>query len=238
MNTFQVKVSRIYTDMSGVIVDKTTVPALMKKKVPFYLFNKYDYEGGFFVGQTLKPVQPGMYFLYTYVKNKGYNFLDFQIGNDINRLISPGDLIIVLGDDPILPNFLCHVILHSDYVSYVAFLTNMQGKSFKVSRIQYVTDNELNWQEVINNPSVDDFGLIADNQLQPIAYRTPYEFTQGLLDMTIDLNISDKQGLYSYMQFTTDNIEMTFYIENIIDLNAKTDKNGSTNPQAILFKVR
>jgi hypothetical protein len=238
MQTFQIKVTRIYTDMNGTVVNKTLVPAAMQKKVPFYLFNKFDKEGGYAIGQTIKPVQPGMYFLYSYVNDASYNFLDFQFGNTINRQLRPGDVIHVLADDPIIPNFLCHIILHSDYVSYASFLANMQGKNYKISRMQYVTDNELNYHESFNTPIVDDFGLYTDNQIQPLVYKTPYELTLGFLDMIIDLNITDKNGLYSYMLFTTDEIELTFYIDTILDLNANTNKNGNSNSQAILYEIK
>jgi len=101
-----------------------------------------------------------------------------------------------------------------------------------------VTDNELNYHESFNTPIVDDFGLYTDNQIQPLVYKTPYELTLGFLDMIIDLNITDKNGLYSYMLFTTDEIELTFYIDTILDLNANTNKNGNSNSQAILYEIK
>ena len=237
MQNFQIKIQRIYTDMNGAIVDKTLVPAILQKKVPFYLFNLFDKNSGFLAAQTYKQVQPGMFFLYSYVKGNSYNFLDFQITNVINSRTKNGDVVIVLGDDPILPNFLCHVILHSDYVGYGSFLANMQGKNYKISKIQYVTDNEQNWQEIFNKTSLDDFGLVSDCQIQPLTYRDPYQFTNGFLIMQLELNIDDKTGLNSYMLFDTDNLELTFDID--INLNLNNSKtNGNTNPQAVLFETR
>lgn len=238
MDNFQIKISRVYTDMNGTVIDKTIVPIQMQRKVPFYLFNLFDKNGAYLIGRSIKPVQNGMYFLYSYVNDGSYNFLDFQFGNTIKQYLNAGDVICVLGDNPVLPTILCHVILHSDYVSYASFLSNMQGKKYEISRIQYATDNELNWQESFNTPNVNDFGLYSDDQIQPIVYRNPYNYLQGILDMNIKMNVSDKQGLYSYMLFATDSIEMTFYIDNIISLTSKTDKNGNTSSQAVLFQVR
>jgi hypothetical protein len=228
--------------MNGVIIDKHLVPAQIQKKVPFYLFNNFDKAGGFYAAQQNVQVQPGMFFLYSYVNDASYNFLDFQIGNTINGQLRSGDVILVLGDDPILPNFLCHVVIHSDYVSYASFVANMQGKNYKISRIQYVTDNELNWSESFHTLTLNDFGLAFDNQLQPIAYRHPYEFTLGLLDMDIAIDISDKQGINSYMQFATDQIELTFYVDSIEQLinsqNNSSNGNSNSTPRAVLYEVR
>ena len=243
MQTFQVKITRTYTDMNGVIIDKSLVPVQMQKKVPFYLFNKFDKNGGFLFSQRNTPIMNGMFFLYSYVKGTSYNFLDLQLGNEINKSLRDGDMIIVLADDPILPNFLCHIIMHSDYVTYGSFVENMGGKKYKVSRIQYVTDNEANWIEQFHLISINDFGHLDDNQLQPMSFRNPYEFTFGLLDINIKLNISDKQGVNSYMLFTTDAIELTFYVEDIETLennNNNNSQNGKSNSQtrAVLYEVR
>src|SRR5271157_641750 len=238
MSNFQVKISRVYTDMNGVILNKSAVPLTLQNKVPFYLFNLFDKNGGFIQSQIVKPPMPGMYFLYSYVNDTSYNFLDFQAGNTINATLSSGDLICVYGDDPNLPNFLCHVILHSDYVSYASFLANMQGKSYQCSHFNYITDNEQNWQEVINMTSEDDFGLVTDNKLQPFTYRDPYQFTEGFIDVKFPIAITDKQGLNSYMLFDTDSIELTFYIDTIANINSNISNNGNSNSKAVLYQVR
>ena len=238
MKNFQIKIQRIYTDMNGVIIDKSTVPLSMQQKVPFYLFSNFDKNGGYKIGQQVKPPINGMYFLYSYVNDGSYNFLNFQIGNTINKTLQIGDSILVFGDDPILPNFLCHVVMHSDYASYASFVANLQGKICTISQIQYSTDNEQNWLENFNVTSADDFGTISDKTIQPLTYRDPYQYTSGFLTMNVNLSLDDKTGIESYMLFSTDLLELTFAIDLSINLSLTNSTNGNTNQTAILFETR
>lgn len=245
MNTFQVKVIRYYTDLNGVILDPATVPLALQQKAPFYIFNLFDKQSGFLVGQNYTPPLTGMYFLYSYVKGTSYNFLDFQVGNIVNSRLNNGDLITVYADDPILPNYLCLIVLHSDYVSYAGFLENMRGRSYSISHFQHATDNPNNWNEGITLPVQDDYGLVSKDNISVLPFLDPSLQSLGFIDVTLPMNITDKKGVNSYMLFATQNLEFTFYIDSITrntnnsNNNNNLTNNGNSNKvTAQLFQVR
>jgi len=239
MDTFQVKIIRMYSDMNGTILSKLAVPTLMQQKVPFYLFNLFDKNSGFLAAQKVTPPMPGMYFLYSYVKGTSYNFLDYQIGNTINQMIQNGDLILVYADDPILPNFLCNIIIHCDYVSYAGFLDNLKDRSISIPHFQHVTDNPNNWSEAISTTLIDDFGLVTNDKITVTPFRDPNQQSLGFIDVTQPINVTDKQGLNSYILFDTESLELDFYIDSIVPItNISNNGNKQTSNQAVLFKTQ
>jgi hypothetical protein len=241
MVNLSLNIKRFYTDANGTVIDKTTAPIAMQKKMPFYLFNKFDRDSGYLIGQTVKPSLPGLFYLFTYVVGVGYNFLDFQFGNTIKQQLRNGDLVLVYADDPILMTTFCLIVIHSDYVGYGGFLENMKNKNMKVSSIQYFTNNDKNWLEVFNITSVDNFGLYKDNTLQPIAYRDPYVFQADMIQIDYDMTFDDKTGLESYMLFDTDSIELNFLVDSLdfstLQNNSNSGNNGNTNSSARLLQI-
>jgi hypothetical protein len=238
MVNLSLNISRFYTDMNGVVLSKLLVPSTMQQKVPFWLFNKFDKDGAFLIGQTIKPVRPGMYYLYNYIVDNQYNFLDFQIGNEIKKLLKSGDMLLVFGDDTILPNTLCLIVVHSDYVAYGSFIAGMQGKNYLLDSIQYFSDNTNNWLECLNITNENDFGVYKDNQLQPIAYKNPYQYQPDMLQMeNVNISLSDKTGISSYFLFDTNAIELNFFFKESSIPSPITNNNGSNSSNAVLFRV-
>jgi hypothetical protein len=238
MVNLSLNIKRYYTDASGTIVDKNTVSPTIKKKMPFYLFNKFDKDSGYLIANTVKPVPSGIFYLYTYVVGQGYNFLDFQFGNTVKPQLKNGDVVMVYADDPIIITNFILIVIHSDYVGYGGFIENTKNKVLNISSVQYFTDNKNNWLEPFNVTSVDNFGLYKDNTVQPIAYRDPYVFQADMIQIDYKMKIDDKTGVESYFLFETDLMELNFLIDSLEFSQTQNNTNdGNTNSSAKLLQI-
>jgi hypothetical protein len=222
--------------MNGVVIDKTLVPGNIQVKVPFYLFAQMDKQGGFRNSQILNPVKPGLYYLYSYTVGVGYNFLDFQIGNDVKELLKAGDLVHVYGDDSSLPNFLCHVVVTCDYQAYCSVLENTKDKCFYVAKTKYFTDNPYNFLENLTMIDMDNLGLYNNDKIQPTVGLDPYTIQDNFVDILTTYEITEKKGIASYMLFNTDLIQFQFEFSNIVS-QFNNVNNGNNQSSAILFRV-
>lgn len=236
MDNLQVRIKRWYTDMNGVIIDKSLVPAAIQVKVPVYLFNEIDKQGAFRNGRQIKPVFGGLFYLYSYVNGLGYNFLDFQVGNNIKQQFFNGDLILVFGDDPTLPNFLCMVQISASDQSYHSVLTNMKDKTFDVAKISYFSDNKNNWSEPLTFIEQDNLAISKFDNISPLAYTDPYLYlNQDFLEITYPVKLTDKKGIAFYMLFDTNDI--SFQLDfNTISSQFNSVNNGNDS-KAVLFRV-
>src|SRR5690606_41844598 len=73
LETIGIQVKRIYTDVDGVILDKTTVPASLQIDFPVYLWGEFDRLGAFYIANRLQPVNPVVSMLHTGVWGSGAN---------------------------------------------------------------------------------------------------------------------------------------------------------------------
>lgn len=236
MDTLQLNIKRFYTDMNGVTLNKAAVPVTFQKKFPFFLFNTMDKNAGFRNGLIVKPVADGVFYLYSYIVGLGYNFLDFQIGNDVKNNFRNGDLIHVFGDDATLPNFLSLIQVSSDYQGYAGVLDNMKDISFNIEKYQYFTNNPLNWQESVAFIQQDNLGVYAEDSHQPISYRNAYIEQPNMVEITLPLEVTDKKGLASHILFATDYIQLNFEFSSIVS-KLNSQNNGSNANKAVLFRV-
>jgi len=238
MQTLSIIIKRWYTDTSGIIVDKSLVPSVMQKPMPFWLMNIFDKNGSYLIQSTIKRPYAGVYYLYTETIGSYLNFLNFQADSDIKKELKLGDVVHVFADDPTLPNYFCFIQLHSDDVAYNSFLSNMIGKAYHVTQMQYLTDNNNNWNQCINVTSENDFGLYSDRQILPLNYRDPYNYQDDILIMKMDENLTDKTGLSSFMLFETNFIQLNFEFDYVISLTPNIDSNGNTDiRKAKLFQI-
>jgi hypothetical protein len=114
----------------------------------------------------------------------------------------------------------------------------MIGKAYHVTQMQYLTDNNNNWNQCINVTSENDFGLYSDRQILPLNYRDPYNYQDDILIMKMDENLTDKTGLSSFMLFETNFIQLNFEFDYVISLTPNIDSNGNTDiRKAKLFQI-
>jgi len=208
---FDITVTRYYTDMSGVIIDKSLVPTTLKQKIPFYLFHRLDHNSGYKIGNAICPPMPGIFYVYTFTPGIGLDYFSFQFGNNVKSKFTLGDVVHVYTDDLNAPNYLIWIILHSRFQPYSGLIETSQGK-IQTTSILYFTDNTLNYGEAIHMIQSNFIGIYKDNQYQPLSFKTPQMFQQDFIELQLQIKITDYLGLASYIQFTTDQLQFVFKV--------------------------
>lgn len=212
-----IKVSRFFTDTSGTILDKNTVPNNLKKSYPFFLFGQWDRLGGHNIGLQTNPAGLPLYF--SGVFGVGVPFLMGTGLNEIQTKLSIGDILTVFTDDIVNPSFYIWMVLHSDNTP----LGSMFGNSISTQRdgrlmnllckfINVIPDNDLQFNENLNYIRVDNLGNFEQNQISPLIWKTPMTQLDKFIRIKTPFIIDQYLMISSYMQFQSDSLSFTLQL--------------------------
>ncbi len=212
-DSFTISVTRYYCNSEGKIVPFATLPAVMQTKYPFYLFGKYDFDGGYKVANQIVPPMNGCYYLYTFVKGTAFDYIGFQMGNTVSAMISNGSIVSVYCDNTLNPSWLVYVVVSCPFQSYASILHNVQ-RNFKINDILYNADDTSNYNETIYSVIINSIGQFASEQYQPLSFKQVQDEQANFVRMPLSFEPDFLHGLGSYIVLTA-NI-LNFQLEILI----------------------
>lgn len=205
----QVNVKRYYTDVDGLIIDKSTVPANLQVSYPFYLFHKFDKNGGYRIGQETKPVQGASKFYYSFDVDLSFDYWQISGNNSIRTVIRSGDTCIIFTDDTEAPTYLIWIVISCPFQAYSSIVNNL-ARGLKVKDFLYIADNLDNYNEALHINIVNPIGIYKDEQYNPLAFKTRETVSQDFILVKLGFNLNQFIGLFSYMKYDTDSIQFIF----------------------------
>jgi hypothetical protein len=211
-DNLQVNVKRYYTDVNGLIVDKSTVPSNLQVKYPFYLFHKFDKVGGFRIGQQVKKATGGSFYYYTYDVDMSFDYWQISGSNNIKNQLRSGDTCILFTDDVTAPNYLVWIVISCPLQSYSSIVNSLPN-NIEVKDFLYIADNTINYNEALHFNRVTPVGIYEDNQYQPLAFKTRETVSQDFIAVKLSFKLTQYLGIFSYMSYNTDSIQFIFNLK-------------------------
>jgi hypothetical protein len=213
-DAFTLEVTRYFCDNAGSIIDPTTLPANLKTRFPFFLFNKFDAQGAYSIGKQICPTDPGIYFLYQNRFQFSFDLFQFSGGANpvVNRMVA-GDFYQVYADAPINFNFLIFVVVHVQFRSYSAMLDGIHMSKPSVYEVLYQSDNAGQYSENIFKYKEDSTGVYESDQFTPLSYKTPDIIQPDFISIPLKYQFYPLSGFASYIQFATSYARFNFKIK-------------------------
>ncbi len=214
------RIRRIYTDIAGTIVDKSTVPAAIQTSYPINLMGEFDRQGGYKQGLFATPPMVGTYYVTTFVNGANgitsFSFTGFSILNNIQGQLLVGDIVQLYTDSLTGPSYFIWIIQQATVVSLASIVANTKSTQkddrfnrLYVKSITYTTSNQNDDQfnESIHMTRLNNIGLALDDTLNPNIYRTPYTYLTGILEIGLGFWADQYLGLNTYIRYATDDIQ-------------------------------
>lgn len=226
--TVSISVRRFFTDIDGVILDKNDIliPANMKVKYPFFMFGTFDLISGFRAGSNVCPPIGGANYLTSFVNgfpSTSYSVLGVTGLNEIQGQLSLGDIVHVYCDSIQNPSYFCWIVQSSNALSGLAsIITNLMttqndnrlGRLFVYEFLLNNSDREQ-WKQGINFTVFDNLGNYANDVVNPLMFRTPFNELDNLIRLDTEFLCDQYLGINTYMDFATDNLSFDFNIRKI-----------------------
>lgn len=215
VDSFTLKVRRYFTDVDGTIVNKNTVPPILKTKYPVYLFNKFDRDGAYKIANRTNPPLPGTFFAFTSVNQGGFDLLSYSGANNVKEQINTGDIVFVYTDDPNNPNFFIWLIYTIEERSFASILQNVPEKGLNLWKILYFTDSTIQASEQLTIVKENYLGVFISDNIAPLTYALPDYKQDDFIDILLTMKLSDYNGINTYFQFNTEQLDFDLKFVNI-----------------------
>ena len=212
-DAFTVNVLRFFTDAAANVIDKNTLPANLKTSVPYFLWQKFDKDGGFKIGNSILGGFGPWKFLYCYEFGNTFDYFKFQGNNNLIRQFVNGDLIMMFGDDPVNFNYLAWVVIRCPFQAYTSilrynnggdlYLPNKQGflQSAGLGGIDCYefllsVDQALQYNEALHLVSTNKIGQFVEEQSQPLSFKTPETILNDFITIKLGFQVNHMFGIY------------------------------------------
>ena len=205
-DTFPVTIKKFYTDVDGVIIDKSTLPPNLQVELPFYLFGKMDKDGSYKIANESTPVKESTWEYFKFVIASTYDFQLFTGLNTIKGQILTGDYVFIYTDSFDTPTYFCYIIITSGQRSYASINDSLYLEGITIDTIVYQSSNVAQYTESMSLIILNRTGLYKDNQFNPIDFRDPYIRQDDIIRMKLQMLLSRYIGINSYILFDTDTI--------------------------------
>lgn len=220
-HSIPVTIKRLYTDVNGTVVDKTTVPLALQVPYPFYVFGEFDKQGGYNAGLRALPPTPGTYYLLSYVHGNGFTSQMIAGGfsgvNTIKEYISVGDVVHVFTDDTQNPNYFIWVIQHFSQGSLGSVVANSDSaqKDGRIGPVflesfKYHSDNARQFDYPFWFVRSTNISTYDADQIQPYIYKDPYVQQSEIIDVQVNFNLDQYLSVGQIFLYDTDVITMNF----------------------------
>lgn len=212
IDSFTVTVKRYFTDATGNVVAKAGLAANLKTSIPFYLWQKFDKDGGFKISQQILPPQTPWTYLYCYEVGSSFDYFQFSGFNTVNQNFKPGDLVLVYGDDKVNINFLAWIVINCPFQAYTAMLHYNNGGDFmtgdnagiEVYELLYNADQIQQYNEALHLLTTNRIGQFSDEQTQPLSFKTPETVLSDFITLKVNFEINYMFGILSNFQFNSE----------------------------------
>jgi len=219
-HTLPLTVRRYYTDIDGILIDKSLVPATLKVAYPVYVLGTFDKNGGYAVGNKMLPPINGSQYIMSYVHGIGVTFLSFTGLNNIYTRLTLGDIVHIFTDNIVNPNYFIWIVQSNNAGAIGSIIDNVEtvqkdnriGKLW-VESINYFSDSITQYTEPLHIIQVDNLGTPRDNQLQPSMFQSPDQYLNDFTDIKLRFYIDQYIGIYTYLLFNTDSLNLNFRLQ-------------------------
>jgi len=196
-----IRITIIYEQLGVGIILPAALPANCQNSMPIFLFGLTDFQGGFACLQKLFPPSNPWY-----IANIGILLAYPQ------PWVSVGDLIYQYRADVGGNNYIVHIVVHCNNVSYGTLLNSFSSDLIILNSIRYSIP--IGWEnQFINSLSFSTqtlFGKLISDSIDPRMYITNQTFNQYIADIPVTLPIDKSLMIGTYCIFGLQ--EMNFFL--------------------------
>lgn len=221
--TIPITIKRFFTDVDGLVLDKTDVqiPDALKTKYPFFVFGDFDRKGGYNTGLKAVNPMPGTFYLTTFVNGDGMTsqqITGFTGFNNVRNSIGQGDIVSVYTDNLNAPSIFVWIVVSNKYGSISSITDNSQttqkdgliGKIF-LDHFKYFTDNpNAQWAEPMHFTRSTNVATWGDDQVMPYIFKNPYTEQEGFIQVDCSFNLDQYLSVGSYYHYDTELLNWNF----------------------------
>ncbi len=220
--SLNVNITRYFTDVDGVILNKSSVaiPSTMKTAYPVFMLGNFDRVGGYNVGQKTLPINPNYVFLMTYVHGVNEPFLWSSGFNTVQTRFKKGDIICVFTDSLDAPSCFAFIVQTCEYGGLASIISNTQTQQtdgkigvMSVKNISYQVDNANQLAQVWQIVTLDNLGQFQQNPFNPIIAKNPYVYKlDDFLLLEFSFIFTQYIAINFLMNYESDTINVNFRI--------------------------
>jgi hypothetical protein len=205
-------VKRYFTDNTGLVLDKNTIPNAYKTKYPVFIWGNADFDGSFKYALQVSPTVNGTVFLYKFIAGESFDWFGIQ-GGDIQNKYSSGDLVLVFADSKSAPTLLIYIVISMVDKSYSTLLKESIKSNIQVLKFLYILDNDANYNESIGFIQINNVGVYKNDFFQPFSYQQPNYQQNNFIIVPLQFKLHSKIGLSTYFQFATEQMNFEFKVK-------------------------
>lgn len=212
IKALNITVTKRYTTVNGNIIDKNTIPSDLQKKVPFFIWGKFDSDGAFSRALNDTFPDPNLKYFNTFLAGSN-DFLAFTGANEIKELVDVGDILQVYTDDIQNPSYFIWISISGSGQPYGSILANVDG-SMMCEYVLYNSENILNYDQPIRILHLSQLGDKLADSFSPEQGNSPYNRTDTIKNIRLDLafKVTPYIGFNSYMLFESDVVTFNFML--------------------------
>jgi len=210
---FTQSIQKFFTDTNGTILDKNTIPVILRKDYPAVLFGGFDYDNAYaksidttFLTNFSSP------YIGSFVYGQFIPFLFTALNNNIKDMLTGGDLIHLFCDNIDNPDNYIWIIHKCPRTSPLSILQSFDGCS-TLLEFNYAVDNVTQYRNSLKLNQFDRVGNFLSDSIDTIASRTPNQ----RLDLFTRIKLAKKLdrffGISFLIDFSCDRINFEFTIQ-------------------------
>ncbi len=230
-----ISVKKFYTDVDGNIIDKNTefpIGSEFRVNLPVWLWGKFDYRSQYSISRRLTPFVSNAWKFFNMYVAASYEFLVFSGANGIRSQIGTGDVVFVYTDDVINPTYFVFIVVTGQNLNpYASIVQDVDGSlislMFKYDSVQ----NPFNYQQELEYIQFDKLGNSKRSTIQPDTFLPPSNKHTDVIDIELEMMLTEYFSLNTYLLFETDII--TFTHELAGDFQPRTSSDFYINAKMI-----
>lgn len=218
-NNLNINIARYYTDVDGVVIDKSAAPAALQIKLPVYLLGNFDRVGGFNIAQKALPTPSGAVFLMTYLHGYGEPFLWNSGLNTIAASLKFGDVVTVFTDSLDTPTGFVFMVQTVQYGALGSIISNTQTIQddgqvglMHVRSVSMQASTDEQFSQAFSIVKYDNLGTFQSKNLNPGDYKGPLHKLNDFVEIPLSLTLTQYNGVNFYFVYACDYINFNFRI--------------------------
>ena len=215
-----IHIHRYFTDVNGILLDKSTVPSSLQVDYPFWLFGEFDRAGGYRIGNQINPPIVGTSYVCSFTQGINVPFLFATGANQVKNKINTGDVVHIFTDNLDAPNYYIWVVLSTDVSALGSIYTNAtapEKQKIDISGINFFAymDGGLSVPQYAKNLNLTRMDVLGSYRNVPYPPTSNYQvndYQEYFIQVPLKCLVDQYNMISSYIDFNADNIALSLFV--------------------------
>jgi len=203
----------VYTNIAAAALN-----AVLKVKLPFFLFGNIDFASGYPILKGLFPISNWQYnppVVFGSTNRPGDNFSQWDA--NVTSLLQDGDLVITYTATAGGTDYLALKIIRSLDVGFATLLQATQSNLFGTNMVRYsaFSDAAVDIAQFANPFKCVDltmFGKFTQDTVNPKGFKNPEQQQKDIIDIDFEFRVSKQKAIGCYFNFDAGAIDLNMFV--------------------------